>query len=385
MKRVFLIVLDSLGIGSLPDARDYGDEGANTIKSISKSTYFNIPTLLSLGIGNIDGIDFLDKNKNPLGAVGRFAEISKGKDTTTGHWEIAGINLKTAFPTYPNGFPKEVLEPFCKAIGRDVLCNKTYSGTTVIKDYGEEHIRTGKPIVYTSADSVFQIAAHTDVISVEELYSMCEIARGLLVGEHAVGRVIARPFDGEYPFARTKDRHDYSLEPTQKTVLDALNDKNYDVISVGKIYDIFASKGITNAYKTTNNFEGMETLSKIANENFNGLCFANLVDFDMVYGHRNDIDGYAKALSEFDAWLKGFLEKIKKDDLLIITADHGCDPGYNGTDHTREFVPVIIYGDIKNVNLGTRGTYSDIAATISQIFNLDYKTHGKSFWNDLKG
>lgn len=385
MKRVFLIVLDSLGIGALPDACDYGDEGANTIKSISKSKFFNIPTLKSLGIGNIEGLEFLGKTKTPLAAVGRAQEISKGKDTTTGHWEIAGLKLEKPFPTYPNGFPKEVLEPFCNAIGKEVLCNKTYSGTEVIKDYGQEHIESGKPIVYTSADSVFQVAAHTDIIPLKELYSICETARELLKGEHAVGRVIARPFTDKYPFVRTKDRHDYSLEPTQKTVLDSLKNNGKEVISIGKIKDIFADRGITVSHKTANNFEGMKCLDEFAQKDFNGLCFANLVDFDMVYGHRNDIDGYANALSEFDAWLQNFLPKLNKEDLLIITADHGCDPGYKGTDHTREYVPIIVYGDIKRVDLGTRDTYADIAATVSDIFALGYKTHGKSFLTTFKG
>lgn len=385
MKRVFLIVLDGVGAGYLPDAEKYGDKGAHTLRGVFSSPFFKIPTLKKLGIGNISGLEFLGENKKSLAATGKAAELSSGKDTTTGHWEIAGLNLKTPFPVYPNGFPKEIIDEFEKRIGKKALCNKAYSGTEVIKDYGQEHIESGNPIVYTSADSVFQIAAHTDVISLKELYSYCETAREILVGEHAVGRVIARPFEGDYPYKRTKDRHDYSLPPPEKTLLDALKEQGFDVVSVGKIYDIFATNGITKAYKTTNNNEGMTALDMALDTDFCGLCFANLVDFDMVYGHRNDVDGFAKALSSFDGWLDGFLQKLNKDDLLIITADHGCDPTFKGTDHTREYIPVLVYGDINPVDLGIRKSYADIASTIKDIFGIEYKTHGISFYKEING
>ena len=310
MKRIFLIVLDSVGVGFLPDAAEYGDSGADTMRRISRSEKFNIPTLIKLGLGNINGIDYLESTDNPLASYGKMCEISKGKDTTTGHWEIAGLNIKKPFPTYSGGFPDSVIKEFEEKTGRKVICNKVYSGTEVIKDYGEEHIESGALIVYTSADSVFQIAAHEDVVSVEELYRYCEIAREILKGEHGVGRVIARPFTGEYPFSRTSRRHDYSLAPIGQTVLDALKDNGYDVIAVGKINDIFASHGITKSISTTDNDDGMRVTDQIVNWDFNGLCFVNLVDFDMVYGHRNNIDGYAEALSNFDKWLSEFLSKL---------------------------------------------------------------------------
>ncbi|MBQ7106750.1 MAG: phosphopentomutase [Clostridia bacterium] len=382
MKRIFLIVLDSVGVGFLPDAAEYGDSGADTMRRISRSEKFNIPTLIKLGLGNINGIDYLESTDNPLASYGKMCEISKGKDTTTGHWEIAGLNIKKPFPTYSGGFPDSVIKEFEEKTGRKVICNKVYSGTEVIKDYGEEHIESGALIVYTSADSVFQIAAHEDVVGVEELYRYCEIAREILKGEHGVGRVIARPFTGEYPFSRTSRRHDYSLAPIGQTVLDALKDNGYDVIAVGKINDIFASHGITKSISTTDNDDGMRVTDQIVNWDFNGLCFVNLVDFDMVYGHRNNIDGYAEALSNFDKWLSEFLPKLNSEDMLIITADHGCDPGDNSTDHTREYAPVLVYGG-RNTDLGVRHSFADIAATISDIFSLDYKTHGVSFKKEL--
>ncbi len=380
MKRVFLIVIDSVGVGALPDADKYNDSMADTMRSISKSPFFNIPNLKKMGIGNIDGLSYLGVAKEPIAAFAKMSEVSAGKDTTTGHWEIAGLNVSTPFPTYPKGFPKEIIDEFTKRIGIGILCNKPYSGTEVIKDYGEEHLKTGKPIVYTSADSVFQIATHEKIVPVETLYRYCEIARELL----SVGRVIARPFDGEYPFIRTPRRHDYSLAPTGKTVLDALCDNNLSVISVGKINDIFAAKGITKSIPTVSNADGMDKLNRIVKEDFNGLCFANLVDFDMVYGHRNDIDGYAKALSEFDDFLGEFVKELRAEDLLIITADHGCDPGDESTDHTREYTPLLIFGGQKNVNLGIRQSFADIAATIADIFEIEYKTHGISFKKEIE-
>ncbi len=369
-KRIFLIVLDSFGIGNAPDAESFGDLGANTLKSITKSEKFNIPNLEKLGIGNIDGVE-LFVYASPIGKFGALQELSKGKDTTIGHFEIAGIISKNPFPTYPNGFPNEIIDEFEKQTGCGTLCNKPYSGTQVIADYGEEHIKTGKLIVYTSADSVFQIAAHTDVVPLEKLYEYCRIARKILNGEHAVGRVIARPFNGEYPFTRTADRHDFSVEPPEDTMLDILKEKNYDVISVGKIADIFANRGITEKYFTHSNDEGMSKTLELLDKDFNGLVFTNLVDFDMKYGHRRDVDGYANAISEFDNWLSDFIPKMQNDDLLIITADHGCDPAYKGTDHTREQVPLLLYSKtIEPKNLGTIKGYNYISNVILKNFDL---------------
>ena len=384
-KRVFLIVLDSVGVGELPDANEFGDSGSNTLRAISKSSKFNIPTLTRLGISNIDGVDYLEKNEKPLACVAKMCEKSKGKDTTVGHWEISGVISEKPMPTYPDGFPSEIIEEFEKLIKRKVLCNKPYSGTAVIKDYGDEHIKTGGLIVYTSADSVFQIAAHEEIIPPEQLYEYCRIARKILTGKHGVGRVIARPFIGENGnFTRTSNRHDFSLEPST-TMLDCLKDNDFDVISVGKIFDIFAGKGITEKHLTKNNHDGMATINEIFEKDFTGLCFANLVDFDMLFGHRNDIDGYANALSEFDIWLGDFIKKLNDDDILMITADHGCDPSTTGTDHTREYTPLLVYGkNIKPVNLGIRKSFSDIGATILDIFNIDIKISGESFWNEIK-
>ncbi len=369
-KRVFLIVLDSFGIGNAPDAEHFDDLGANTLKSISKSDKFNIPNLSKLGLCSIDGVE-LTKFNSPMGKFGALQELSKGKDTTIGHFEIAGIISENPMPTYPDGFPDEIIKEFENLTGCGTLCNKTYSGTQVIADYGEEHIKTGKLIVYTSADSVFQIAAHTDIVPLEKLYEYCKMARNILKGEHAVGRVIARPFNGEYPFTRTADRHDFSVEPPKKTMLDILNENNFDVISVGKIADIFANRGITEKYYTHSNNEGMDKTLELINKDFNGLCFTNLVDFDMKYGHRRDVDGYANAISEFDNWLNVFIPKMKNDDLLIITADHGCDPEYKGTDHTREQVPLLMYSkDIESENLGTIKGYNYISKLILENFDL---------------
>lgn len=368
--RIFLIVLDSFGIGNAPDAEDFGDFGANTLDSISKSNNFNIPNLKKLGLSNIDGV-YLPDYDSPVGKFGALQELSKGKDTTIGHFEIAGIISGKPMPTYPDGFPDEIIKEFEKQTGCGTLCNKTYSGTQVIADYGEEHIKTGNLIVYTSADSVFQIAAHTDVVPLEKLYNYCRVARKILVGEHAVGRVIARPFNVEYPFTRTADRRDFSVEPSENTVLDKLKANNFDVISVGKIADIFANRGITESYYTHSNDEGMSKTLELLNIDFNGLCFTNLVDFDMKYGHRRDVDGYANAISEFDNWLNDFIQKMRNDDLLIITADHGCDPAYKGTDHTREQVPLLMYSNnIEPENLGIIQGYNYISKVILDNFDL---------------
>ena len=385
-QRVYLIVLDSFGIGHAPDAADFGDEGANTLYTITHSKEYDTPNMRKLGLSCIDGVDYLEKSDNIVGSYGRMQEASKGKDTTIGHWEIAGIVSENALPTYPNGFPKEVLDEFSKRTGREVLCNKPYSGTDVIRDYGEEHVRTGKLIVYTSADSVFQIAAHEDIVPVEKLYKYCEIAREILVGEHGVGRVIARPFVGEAPnFQRTTNRHDFSLLPPRDTMLDVLLKEGYDTYGVGKIYDIFAGKGIAHTQRIQGNVDGMEKTIQLQDKDFNGLCFVNLVDFDMLYGHRNDIEGYAKAATVFDKQLGTFMERMQPQDILMITADHGCDPGFKGTDHSRECVPFLAYGEQvkKGVNMGTRKTFSDIAATILDIFGIDSRLDGTSFKDEI--
>ncbi len=369
-KRIFLIVLDSFGIGNAPDAEKFGDSGANTLKSISQSDKLNITNLIKLGLCNIDGVN-LEKIPSPIAKFGALQELSAGKDTTIGHFEIAGIISHKPMPTYPDGFPIEIIKEFEKLTCCDTLCNKPYSGTKVIEDFGEEHIKTGKVIVYTSADSVFQIAAHTDIVPLEKLYEYCRIARKILVGEHAVGRVIARPFTGEYPFTRTADRRDFSVEPPEDTMLDILKLNNYDVISVGKIADIFANRGITEKYYTHSNTEGMNKTLELLQKDFKGLVFTNLVDFDMKYGHRRDVDGYANAISEFDNWLNYFIPEMQDNDLLIITADHGCDPAFKGTDHTREQVPLLIYSNnIKAKNLGTIKGYNHISNIILDNFNL---------------
>ena len=366
-KRVFLIVLDSCGIGAAPDAALFNDAGANTMKSISQSTEFNIENLKSLGFTKIDGLSYLGDG-NLKATVARLQEKSRGKDTTIGHWELAGIISQKPLPTFPEGFPQEVLVEFSRLTKRGVLCNKPYSGTEVIKDFGEEHLKTGSLIVYTSADSVFQIAAHESVVPPETLYEYCKIARSLLTGDLGVGRVIARPFEGEYPFKRTSRRHDFSLQPPKATVLDELKNNGYDVIGVGKINDIFAGKGITEYTYTKNNEEGMEKALLYSEKSFNGLCFINLVDFDMVYGHRNDVDGYARALSAFDNWLPKFIQNMKSDDVLIITADHGCDPGDSSTDHTREYVPFVMLGEsISPENLGTIEGFDFVAEKVKTL------------------
>ena len=383
-KRVFLIVLDSVGIGEMPDAALWNDEGSNTLASIRGHAEFDCPNLTEMGLFSIDGI--ADKIDSSRTCYARMNESSKGKDTTIGHWEIAGIYSPEPLPTYPEGFPEEVISAFEKATGRGTLCNKPYSGTEVIKDFGEEHLRTGKLIVYTSADSVFQIAAHEDLVPVEELYRYCEIARNLLQGKHGVGRIIARPFNGEYPFKRTSHRHDYSLVPPAKTMPDVVKEAGLDSISVGKIFDIFAGKGFTESYPTAGNEDGMDKTIAIAKRDFNGLCFVNLVDFDMVYGHRNDVAGYARAMTAFDKRLGELLPLLKEDDLLIITADHGCDPATPSTDHSREYTPMIAYGaKVKEgVNLGTRESFADIGSTVLEWFGLDSnEIFGKSFYKEI--
>ena len=370
IKRVFLIVLDSCGIGNAPDSKDFNDEGANTLLTISKSEKFNIDTLTSIGFTHIDGLSYLNKGELKS-KVARLTEKSKGKDTTIGHWEIAGVVSEKPLPVFPDGFPKEVLEELSRKTGRGVLCNKAYSGTEVIKDYGEEHLKTGGLIVYTSADSVFQIAAHESIVPSDKLYEYCRIAREILKGDFGVGRVIARPFEGEYPFKRTPRRHDFSLEPPKETMLDRLKAKGFDVIGVGKINDIFAGKGLTEFVYTENNADGMNKTTEYQQKAFNGLCFVNLVDFDMLYGHRNDIDGYASALTEFDKWLKGFINNMKSDDALIITADHGCDPGFPGTDHSRECVPFVLCGEkFEAENLGTIDGYDYIADCVEKMLGI---------------
>lgn len=381
MKRVFLIVLDSFGIGAMEDSEAFGDIGVNTIQSVSTSSFFHAPNLQRLGLFNIDGVTCGQKEVMPQAVIARMKEASSGKDTTIGHWEIAGIYSPTALPTFPQGFPKEFLEEFSKKTGRGVLCNQSYSGTEVIKDYGDEHVKTGKLIVYTSADSVFQIAAHEDIVPLEELYQDCHMARQMLTGEMAVGRVIARPFSGTSGnYTRTSGRHDYSLLPPKTTMLDQLSQKGFDVIAVGKIQDIFAGKGITEYTYTKGNTEGIEKSLSYLDKDFEGLCFINLVDFDMLYGHRNDIDGYARAIAEFDSKLPEILEKLREDDILMITADHGCDPGYVvSTDHSREHTPFIMYGKkIAPKNLGTRETFADIGATVLQYFGVVPEFDAKS-------
>ncbi len=383
MKRLFLIVLDSFGIGEEPDAYLWNDEGSNTLGAIREHENFNCPNMKKLGLFNIDGVG--GGVTSPLAAHARMRESSMGKDTTIGHWEIAGIISPKPLPTYPNGFPEEVVKEFERLTGRKTLCNLPYSGTEVIKDYGEESIKTGALIIYTSADSVFQIAAHEDVVPVPKLYRYCEIARNLLQGEHGVGRVIARPFEGEYPFKRTARRHDYSLIPPKNTMLDLLMKAGYDTISIGKIYDIFAGKSLSESNRTVSNADGMQKTMAMIDRDFNGICFTNLVDFDMLYGHRNDVAGYAKAATEFDKWLEEFLPKLKDEDLLMITADHGCDPKTPSTDHSREYVPMLLYGkEIKPVNLGTRPTFSDMSATVLEYFGVDKAdTMGTSFLKEV--
>ena len=387
MKRVFLIVLDSFGIGQMPDCEAFGDIGVNTLSACATSKYLDIPNMTAAGLGNIDGVACLPKANPQLGACARLAEASMGKDTTIGHWEISGIVSPKPLPTYPHGFPKEVLDAFEQATGRGVLCNLPYSGTDVIRDYGKAHMETGKWIVYTSADSVFQVAAHEQVVPLEELYDACRKARKILRGDHGVGRVIARPFVGtpETGFPRTPNRHDFSLEPPARTMLDAISGAGLDCLAVGKIHDIFAGRGDTEHVFNKSNADGMAHTDDYAARDFHGLCFVNLVDFDMLYGHRRDIDGYARALTEFDRWLGAFLPKLGQEDIVMITADHGCDPSYTATtDHTREYVPLLALGrQVKPVNLGTRKSFADIAATVTELLGVPYETPGISFAKEI--
>ena len=386
MKRIFLIVLDSVGAGEAPDAAAFGDVGAHTLRSISASPRFSAKNLRALGLGNIDGLGFLGTVGEPRGAHGRLRELSLGKDTTIGHWEIGGIVSERPLPTYPEGFPKALLDEFSRRTGRGVICNLPYSGTEVIADYGEEHLRTGNLIVYTSADSVFQIAAHEDLVPPEELYRYCRIARELLVGEHGVGRVIARPFIGEAGhFTRTANRHDFSIEPPRDTLLDALKAAGREVIGIGKIGDIFVGRGLTESHYTHSNTEGMEMLSKMAKRDFTGLCFANLVDFDMLYGHRRDVDGYAAALAAFDGWLGDFLPTLGEEDAVIVTADHGCDPAFlASTDHTREYVPLLVAGKgIAPVDLGTIDGFATVGATVAEALGVPFRGDGQSILSTL--
>ena len=378
-KRVFLIILDSLGIGELPDADLYGDRGSNTLKAISSSKEFYIPNLLKRGIGNIDGVDYLQEEKEPKAAYGKLAEVSSGKDTTIGHFEISGMISTKPFPTYPDGFPPELIKELEKSFGVGTICNKPYSGTNVIEDFGEEHLKTGKLIIYTSADSVLQLAAHERYFGLKKLYVCCRKAREIMIDEHAVGRIIARPFEGEIGnFYRTANRHDYAVAPAKDTMLDVLKKNNYDVISIGKINDIFAGKGMTESNPTKGNLDGMDKCYNMLNRDFTGLCFMNLVDFDMLYGHRNDIDGYARALTEFDLWLGNFISHMKSADCLIISADHGCDPSTVSTDHSREYIPALFIGNgIKNINYGTRKSFADIGKTIISFFGLNSNIDGE--------
>ncbi len=379
--RIFWIVLDSAGIGGAPDAGKFGDQGSDTFKRCFDSGNLKIPNLQKLGLFNIDGISYGAPAGQPMADYARLIEKSNGKDTTTGHWEMAGLVEENPFPTYPQGFPRELLAEFEKRTGRKTLCNLPYSGTEVIKDYGQEHEKTGALIVYTSADSVFQIAAHEEVIPVETLYEYCRTARTLLVGEHAVARVIARPFIGTYPdYTRTERRHDFSLEPQRETILDAAKKAGKAVIGVGKINDIFAGKGITETTPNHGNNANMEKMITLMDRSFDGICYVNLVDFDMIYGHRRNIAGYTEALNQFDRQLGEVLRKLRTEDCLIITADHGCDPGFSGTDHTRECVPMLCYQkDRTGKNLGTRETFADIAAAIADLLGLSYDCDGKSW------
>ncbi len=387
INRFVIIVLDSVGIGELPDAEKYGDVGSNTLGNIAKAVKgFKLPNLEALGLGNIDGTVGFNIAKNPIGCFGKMAEKSMGKDTTTGHWEMSGIILDKPFPVFLNAFPKEIIESFEKAINTKTLGNIVASGTEIIKKLGHQHVMTGYPIVYTSADSVFQIAAHEEVIPIERQYELCRIAREILVGNNAVGRVIARPFIGsEGNYIRTDRRRDFSVKPIHKTILDFLVENGYEVNAVGKIEDIFCKQGITSAVHIHNNMDGVDKTIDYLKHDSKGIIFTNLVDFDMLYGHRNDVAGYANALTEFDNRVPEILNSLRDDDILIITADHGCDPTTESTDHSREYVPLLVYGKkIKqNVNLGIRGSFTDIAMTLAEAFDIKTGFDGKSFLKDV--
>ncbi|CEO26869.1 phosphopentomutase [Paraclostridium sordellii] len=387
MSRVIWMVIDSVGIGALPDSEKFGDVNVNTLGNIVKAYKdIQLPNMIKLGLSNIDGIDSLDSIDNPIGSFGRASEVSKGKDTTTGHWEMTGVLVETPFKTYENGFPKEIIDEFERKTNRKVIGNKPASGTAILDELGEQQMKTGEVIVYTSADSVFQIAAHEEIIPLEELYKMCEIAREIMMGENAVARIIARPFVGKPgAFERTSNRRDYSLSPFEDTVLDTIKKSNLDVIGVGKIEDIFNKQGITEAIHTKDNMDGVDqTINYMKKEN-KGLIFTNLVDFDSKYGHRRDVEGYKKALEEFDARIPEIIDNMKDDDILIINADHGNDPTYKGTDHTREYIPVLVYGKNinKGYNLGTRKSFADIGATVADILNVNLPKHGESFKSEI--
>lgn len=387
MSRVIWMVIDSVGIGALPDSEKFGDVNVNTLGNIVK-TYkdIKIPNMINLGLSNIEGVESLESINNPIGSFGRAKEVSKGKDTTTGHWEMTGVLVETPFKTYENGFPREIIEEFERKTNRKVIGNKPASGTAILDELGEQQMKTGEVIVYTSADSVFQIAAHEDVIPLDELYKMCEIAREIMMGENAVARIIARPFIGTPgAFERTSNRRDYSLSPFEDTVLDNIKNANLDVIGVGKIEDIFNKQGITEAIHTKDNMDGVDQTINYMKKDNKGLIFTNLVDFDSKYGHRRDVEGYKNALEEFDARIPEILENMKDDDILIINSDHGNDPTYKGTDHTREYIPILIYGKnvVSGYNLGTRNSFADIGATVSDILNVDSPKNGKSFKNEI--
>ncbi len=390
MNRAIVIVLDSFGVGELPDANAYGDEGSNTLKGIYDNTSLNLPNFKKLGLYNINDIGIDNKEETPIGIYGKANEMSKGKNSPVGHWEMSGYVTEKPFKTYPNAFPQELIEKFIKEAGiKGVLCNKKGSGTEFLKQYGEEHLETGMPIVYTSADSVFQIAAHEDIIPVEELYRICLIARKILNDpEYNIGTVIARPFVGTNSenFTRTYNRKDFEFQDFGRTMLDEIKEIGKNVLAIGKIADLFTMRGITKAIHTEGNTDGIHKTIKAIKEDTNGLIFTNLVDFDMLYGHRNNIEGYARALEEFDSFLPEIIENLKQDDILIITADHGCDPSTPSTDHSREYVPIIAYGkNLKqNVNIGIRKTYADISATILDLLNVKSTLkYGISFKNDI--
>jgi phosphopentomutase len=386
INRVNVIVLDSVGIGYLPDAEKFGDVGAATLPHIAEEVNgLDLPNLEKLGLGNIVDVKGIDKVKDPQASFGRMKEQSNGKDTTTGHWELGGLISEDPFPTFPDGFPAEIMEQFHEAIGRDSLGNKAASGTVIIEELGEEHLNTGQPIVYTSADSVFQIAAHEEVIAVDELYEICQQAREILQGENAVARVIARPFIGELgDFTRTSNRKDFSLVPPHNTVLDSLKNAGQDVLAVGKIENIFAGQGITDAVHTEDNMDGVDKNIEYLKADNKGLIFTNLVDFDQKYGHRRNPAGYAEELKKFDQRLPEIIATLKQDDLLLIVADHGCDPTYQGTDHTREYVPLLAYGAKSGIDLGTRETFADLAATIADVLAVVGTGNGTSFKENLE-
>ena len=387
MSRVIWMVIDSVGIGALPDSQKFGDVNVDTLGNIVRACKsIKIPNMIKLGLANIEGVDSLENIESPIGCYGRCSEVSKGKDTTTGHWEMTGVLVETPFKTFENGFPKDIIEEFERRSNRKVIGNKPASGTAILDELGEQHMNTGEVIVYTSADSVFQIAAHEEIVSLDELYKMCEIAREIMMGDNAVARIIARPFIGKPgAFERTYNRRDYSLSPFEDTVLDNIKNSNLDVIGVGKIEDIFNQQGITEAIHTHDNMDGVNQTINYMKKETKGLIFTNLVDFDSKYGHRRDVEGYKNALEEFDARIPEILENMNDDDVLIINSDHGNDPTYKGTDHTREYIPVLVYGkNLKSgLNLGTRNSFADIGATVADILNVEMPKHGQSFKNEI--